>query len=32
MSVLKTYYDEQFRSLIPNSQKMYCPSLIIART
>ena len=23
MSVLKTYYDEQFRSLIPNSQKMY---------
>jgi len=23
MSVLKTYYDEQFRSLIPDSQKMY---------
>jgi 26S proteasome regulatory subunit N12 len=23
MSVLKTYYDEQFRALIPNSQKMY---------
>jgi 26S proteasome regulatory subunit N12 len=23
MSVLRTYYDEQFRSLIPDSQKMY---------
>ena len=23
MSVLKTYYDEEFRSLIPDSQKMY---------
>lgn len=23
MSVLKTYYDEQFRATIPNSQKMY---------
>ncbi len=23
MSVLKTYYDEPFRSLLPDSQKMY---------